>query len=111
MKVEINQLCVGERDTIRNAYAFDKIYGNELPRPFLKSCGSGIANNCLEFRTKKSTFLSDEMPLYTLFAKSKENLYSVVTQYIVKVYRKSQTVLFLKVNHFSISQNFLNVKA
>ena len=75
---------------MRNAYAFGKIYGIELPHKFFFSkirC-SVIGNNCLEYRTNNSTFLRDEMFFIHYLLQRKPNLYSVVTQFIVKVYRK-----------------------
>ena len=36
LKVEINQFCESERDTMRSSYAIDKMGGNKLPHPLLE---------------------------------------------------------------------------
>ena len=65
----------------------------------------------------KSTFLSDEMFLIHYSLQIKQSINSicifrvpVVAQIIVKVYRKNTNSSIFKVIHFSINQNFLNLK-
>ena len=47
LRVEINQVCDGLRDTMRSSCAINKI----CPTHFLKSRGSVIRNNSVEYRT------------------------------------------------------------
>ena len=67
-----------------------KCEGLSYPTHFLKSRGSVIRNNFLEYRTKQSTFLSDKMILTHCSLQIKQNIYSigicahVVTQFIVR---------------------------
>ena len=65
----------------------------------------------------KPHFLLDEMIFMHCSLQIKQNIYSigifrapVVTQFIVKVYRKIEKVPFLKNYHLSMSQHFPNVK-
>ena len=71
----------------------------------------------LNTELNKPYFLRDRNDSYALFATNKAKHIlnrhfraPVVTQFIVKVYRKSKKVAFLKVYHFSINQHFPNVK-
>ena len=70
-----------------------KCEGLSYPTHFLKSRGSVIKNNFLEYRTKQATLFARRIDLYALFATNKKkNIDSigilhapVVTQFIVKV--------------------------
>ena len=50
-----------------------KCEGLSYPTYFLKSRGSVIRNNFLEYRTKQATLLRDEMIFYAFFASNKAN--------------------------------------
>ena len=72
-----------------------KCEGLSYPTHFLKSRGSVIRNNFLEYRNKQATFFARRSCFYELFAKNKAkhilNRYfsrPVVAQFIVKVLRK-----------------------
>ena len=39
LRVEISQFCDGWRDTMRKYYAFNKIWGVDLPQPLLEKQG------------------------------------------------------------------------
>ena len=69
-----------------------KCKGLSYPTHFLKSRGSVIRNNFLEYRTKKATLLRNERIFMHCSLQIKQNIYSigifctpVVTQFIVKV--------------------------
>ena len=69
-----------------------KCEGLSYPTHFLKSRGSVIRNNFLEYRTKQATLFARRNDFYALFATNKAKIYSictfrapVVTQFIVKV--------------------------
>ena len=69
-----------------------KYEGLSYPTYFLKSRGSVIRNNFLEYRTNQATFLRDEMFFMHCSLQIKQNIYSigfcrapVVTQFIEKV--------------------------
>ena len=71
----------------------------------------------LNTELNKPHFLRDEMIFMHCLLQIKQNIYSmgifrapVVTQFIVKVLRKIEKVPLLKVNLFSTSQHFPNVK-
>ena len=77
------------------------------PIHFLKSRGSVIRNNILEYRTKQATICARRNDFYALYATNKANIYSignfpapVLTQFIVKVKRKSKKVPILKFTNF-----------
>ena len=36
LRVEINQFCDSQRDTMRSSYAIDKMWGVKLPHPLLE---------------------------------------------------------------------------
>ena len=62
------------------------------PIHFLKSRGSAIRNNILEYRTKQATLCVRRNDFYAFYATNKANIYSngnfsapVVTQFIVKL--------------------------
>ena len=86
------------------------------PTHFMKSRGSVIRNNFLEYKTKQTTLLRNDF--YALFATNKAKYvlkrhFSCSCSDTIhckskKKYRKKVT--FLKVYHFSISQHFPNVK-
>ena len=66
--------------------------GLSYPTHFLKSRGSVISNNVLEYRTKQATPFARRNDFYALFDTNRANIYSigvfrtpVVTQFIVKV--------------------------
>ena len=74
---------------------------SSYPTHFLKSRGSVIRNNFLEYRTNKATYFARQNDCYALLA-IKQIKHSidffrapVVTQFIVKVYRKIE-----KKSHF-----------
>ena len=48
-----------------------KYEGLSYPTHFLKSRGSVIRNNCLEYRTKQATLFARRNDLYALFATNK----------------------------------------
>ena len=69
-----------------------KCEGLSYPSHFLKSRGSVIKNNFLEYRTKQVTLLCDELIFMHCSLQIKKNIYSIdilhapiVTQFIVKV--------------------------
>ena len=69
-----------------------KCEGLSYPTHFLKSRGSVIRNNFLEYRKHKPHFLCDEMMFMHCLLQIKQKTYSigifrapVVTQFIVKV--------------------------
>ena len=94
-----------------------KCKGLSYPTHFLKSRGSVIWNNFLEYRTAQATLFARRNDFYALFATNKarnklnrhvscscsDTIYS-------KSIKKNKKVPFLKVCHFSISQRFPNVK-
>ena len=68
-----------------------KCEGLSYPTHYLKSRGSVIRNNFLEYRTKKSHFLHDKIIFMHCSLQIKQNIYSKsifraseVTQFIVK---------------------------
>ena len=68
-----------------------KCEGLSYPTHFLKSRGSVIRNNFLEYRTKQATLFAQQNDFYALFATKKQNKYLIgffrapaVTQFIVK---------------------------
>ena len=70
-----------------------KCEGLSYPTHFLKSRGIVIRNNFLEYRTKQATLFARRNEFYALFARNKAKHIlnfgaPVVTQFIVKVYRK-----------------------
>ena len=69
-----------------------KCEGLSYPTHFLKSRGSVIRNNFLEYRTKQATLFARRNDFYALVATIKQKIYSigifrapVETQFIVKV--------------------------
>ena len=56
---------------MRNSYAIDKICVVELPHPLLKSRGSAMRNNFLEYRTNKATPFTRRNEFYALLAINK----------------------------------------
>ena len=94
-----------------------KCEGLSYPTHFLKSWGSVIRNDFLEYRTKQATLFAQRNEFYALFDSNKakhilnrhfscscsDTIYS-------KGINKSKKVPFLKVYHFSIIQHFPNVK-
>ena len=58
LRVIFNQFCDDLRDTMRSSDAIDKCEGLSYPFYFLKSKGSVIRNNILEYRTKHSTLFA-----------------------------------------------------
>ena len=69
-----------------------KYEGLSYPTRFLKSRGSVIRNNLLEYRSKQATLFSRRMLSMHCSLQIKQNIYSigifrapVVTQFIVKV--------------------------
>ena len=91
LRVEINQFCVGFRDTMSNSYTFEKNIGMGFPTHFLKSRGSVIRNIFLNTELNKSTCLLNKMLFKHYLPQIKQKTYSigifhvpVVTQFIVK---------------------------
>ena len=94
-----------------------KCEGLSYPNHFLKSRGSVIRNNFLEYRTTQATLFARRNDLYALFATNKaknilnRHLSSSCSDIIYsKSIEKNKKVPFLKVYHISISQHFPNVK-
>ena len=56
---------------MRSSYAIEKMRGIKLPHPFLKSRGSVIRNNFLEYITKQATLFARRNDFYALFATNK----------------------------------------
>ena len=76
--------------------------GLSYPTHFLKSRGSVIRNNFLEYRIKRATLFVRRIDFYALFATNKAKHIlnwqfraPVVTQFLVKVKRKIEKVPFL----------------
>ena len=94
-----------------------KCEGLSYPTHFLKSRGSLIRNNFLEYRTKQATLFARRNGFYAVFATNKAkhilnrhfSCSSSDTIYSKSIKKTQKKVPFLKVNHFSISQHFLNV--
>ena len=92
-----------------------KYAGLSYPTHFLKTRGSVIRNNFLEYRTNKATHFARGNGFYASLAIHKAK--HILNRYFTcscsdTIYKeKSKKVPFLKVNHFSISQHFPNVKA
>ena len=61
---------------MRRSYAIDKIGGVDLPHHFLKSRGSVIRNNFLEYRTNKATRFARRNIFFALLAINKEITYT-----------------------------------
>ena len=88
------------------------------PIHFLKSRGSVIRNNFLEYRTNQATFFARRNDFYALLVTNKakhipNRLVSCSlgdTIYSKSIREKSNKVPFLKVFYFSTSQHFPNVK-
>ena len=87
-----------------------KYAGLSYPTHFLKSRGTVIRNNFLEYRTNKASHFARRNDYCALLAinKAKHNTIGffrapVVAQFIVKYKVKMKKVPFLKVWHFSIS--------
>ena len=95
-----------------------KYEGLSYPTHFLKSRGSVIRNNFLEYRTTQAALFARRNDFYALFATNKAN--NILNRHFScscsdTIYSKSikknrKKVPFLKVYHFSISQHFPNVK-
>ena len=69
-----------------------KCEGLNYPTHYLKTRGSVIRNNFLEYRTKQATLLRDEMIFMHCSLQIKQNIYSIgifrapaVTKFIVKL--------------------------
>ena len=94
-----------------------KCEGLSYPTHFLKSRGSVIRNNFLEYRTKQAILFARRNDFYALFTRNKTKHIlnrhfscSCSDTFHSKRYKeKSKKVPFLKVYHFSISKHFLNV--
>ena len=54
-----------------------KCEGLSYPTHFLKSRGSAIRNNFLEFRTIQASFFARRNEFYALFATNKAKIYSI----------------------------------
>ena len=91
--------------------------GLRYPTHFLKSKGSVIRNNFLEYRTNKATHFAQPNDFYALLAKYKAKYilsrlfsYSCSDTMYSKSIKKNRKIPILKIYHFSISQHFPNVK-
>ena len=71
---------------MRSSYVIDKMCGVELPHQLLKSRGSVIRNNFLEYITNKATHFARRNDSYALLAKNKAK--HLLNRLMVKVYRK-----------------------
>ena len=56
---------------MRLSYAIDKPEGLSYPTHFLKSMGSVIRNNFLEYKTTQATLFARQNDLYAMFAINK----------------------------------------
>ena len=77
---------------MRSSYAIDKCEGLSYSTHFLKSRGSVIRNNFLEYRTKQAALFAQRNDFYALFATNKTKHIlnrhfraSLVTQFIVNI--------------------------
>ena len=96
-----------------------KCEGLSYPTHFLKSMGSVIRNNFLEYRTKQATLFARRNHFYALFSTNKAkhilnrhfscSCSDTIYSKSIKKNRKKK-VPFFKVYHFSVSQHFLNEK-
>ena len=92
--------------------------GLSYPTHFLKSRGSVISNNVLEYRTKQATPFARRNDFHALFDTNRAKhilnrgfSYSCSDTIYSKSIKKNRKIVpFLKVYHFSISQHFPNVK-
>ena len=95
-----------------------KYEGLSYPTHFLKSRGSVIRNNFLEYRTKQATLFVQRNAFYALFATNKakhilDRHFSCScsdTIYSKSIQKIRKKIPFLRVYHISLSQHFLNVK-
>ena len=95
-----------------------KYAGLSYPTHFLKSRGSVIRNNFLEYRTYKATYFARRNDCDALLAINKADhilnrLFSCScsdTIYSKSIKKNRKKVPFFKFYHFSISQHFPNVK-
>ena len=95
-----------------------KCEGLSYPTHFLKSRGSVILNNFLEYRTTQAALFAQRNDIYELLATNKaKNILNrhfscscSDTIYSISIKKNRKKVPFLKVYHFSISQHFPNVK-
>ena len=89
--------------------------GLSYPTHFLKSRGSIIRNNFLEYRTKQATIFARRNDFYAMFATNKAKHIlnrhfscSCSDAIYSKSIKKNKKVPFLKVYHFTISEHFTN---
>ena len=94
-----------------------KYVGLSYPTHFLKSRGSVIRNNFLEYRTNKATHFARGNDFNALLAINKAKhtpnrlfLYSCSETIYCKSIKKIEKKSRLKDYHFSISQHFPNIK-
>ena len=95
-----------------------KCEGLSYPTHFLKSRGSVVKNNFLEYRATQAALFARRNDFYALFATNKaKNILNrhfscscSDTFYSKSIKKNRKKVPFLKVYHFSISQHFPNVK-
>ena len=95
-----------------------KCEGLSYPTLFLKSRGSVIRNNFLEYRTKQASLFARRKYVYALSATNKakhilNGLFSCSlsdTIYSKSIKKIRKKVPFLNVYYFSFSQHFPNVK-
>ena len=95
-----------------------KSEGLSYPTHFLKSRGSVIRNNFLEYRTKQATRFARRNDFYALFASNKAkhilnrhfSCSCSDTIYSKSIKKNRKKVPFLKVYHFFITQHFPTVK-
>ena len=93
-----------------------KYAGLSYPTHFLKSRGGVVRNNFLEYRTYKATHFARRNDYYALLAINKANhilnrlFRAPVVIYSKSIKKNKKSPIFFKVYHFSISQQFSNVK-
>ena len=95
-----------------------KCEGLGYPNHFLKSRGSGIRNNFIEYRTKQATLFAPRNIFLNCSLQIGQKIYSICsfsfscsdTFYSKSIMKKRKIILFLKVYHICISQHFPNVK-
>ena len=103
---------------MRSSYAIDKICGLSYPTHFLKSMGSVIRTNFLEYRTNKITHFARRDDFYALLALKKakhvlNRLFSCScsdTIYSKSIKKNRKKIHFLKLTISLLVNIFPNVK-
>ena len=77
LRVEINQFCDDQRDTMSSSYAIDKIRGVKLPHQLLEKVGVELLGIIfLNTELNKPHFLCDEMIFMHRSLQIKQNIFS-----------------------------------